>query len=176
MANNQGLIQVYTGNGKGKTTAAVGLAVRATGRGRRVVFAQFLKSGVTGELAPLETLGVVVVRGTRRLGFTFQMDDATRAIAAEEQRDILRRALDAVKETGATLLILDEVLDALGHGFLGEDAVRGALEERHAETEVVLTGRPVPAWLAEMADYISDIRKVKHPFTRGVGARVGIEN
>jgi cob(I)alamin adenosyltransferase len=86
---HEGLLHLYTGTGKGKTTAAVGLAVRAAGSGCPVVFAQFLKDGPTGELASLEALGIPVLRSQKRLGFTFLMDDETRALCALEQQSIL---------------------------------------------------------------------------------------
>ncbi|MDR2445499.1 MAG: cob(I)yrinic acid a,c-diamide adenosyltransferase [Spirochaetaceae bacterium] len=169
------MIHVYTGDGKGKTTAAVGLAVRAAGSGRKVVFAQFIKSMPSGELVPLEKLGVTVIRSRTRFGFTFQMDAATKELCGNEQRRILDDAASAVREQGIALLVLDEVLDALGAAMLDEDILRDLIRTLSQDCELVLTGRPVPDWLAEAADYHSHVKKIKHPFDRGVKARDGIE-
>ncbi|MDR3355639.1 MAG: cob(I)yrinic acid a,c-diamide adenosyltransferase [Spirochaetaceae bacterium] len=169
------MIHVYTGDGKGKTTAAVGLAVRAAGSGGKVVFAQFIKSMPSGELAPLEKLGITVIRSRTRFGFTFQMDAATKELCGNEQRRILDDAAAAVRQQGAAMLVLDEVLDALGAAVLDEDSLRALLRSPGIDCEIVLTGRPVPDWLAEAADYHSHVKKIKHPFDRGVKARDGIE-
>jgi cob(I)alamin adenosyltransferase len=168
------MIQVYSGDGKGKTTAVVGLAVRAAGRGRKVVFAQFIKSALSGELEPLERLGVIVIRSQVRLGFTFQMDAAKKELCRAEQRHILDEARLAAE--GAGLLVLDEALDALAAGVLEEDCLREAVRAASAaDCEIAITGRPVPDWLVEAADYYSLVKKIKHPFDRGIAARDGIE-
>jgi cob(I)alamin adenosyltransferase len=170
-----GLIHVYTGDGKGKTTAAVGLAVRAAGQGKKGVFAQFLKTGGTGEIAPLTALGVDVVRSARKLGFTFQMDDETKALCREEQRAVLARVREKLADGGVDVLVLDEALDALALGMLAEADVRALLAAKDDALEIVLTGRPVPPWLTEIADYISEVKKIKHPFDKGIRARAGID-
>ena len=169
------MIHVYTGDGKGKTTAAVGLAVRVAGNGGKVVFAQFIKSTPSGELAPLERLGVTVIRSRTRFGFTFQMDAATKELCGKEQQRILDDAVDLVRREDAALLVLDEVLDALGAAVLDEDGLRALIRTLNSNCELVFTGRPVPDWLAEAADYHSHIKKIKHPFDSGVKARNGIE-
>ncbi|GHV83424.1 cob(I)alamin adenosyltransferase [Spirochaetia bacterium] len=170
-----GLIHVYTGGGKGKTTAAVGLAVRASGRNKKVIFAQFLKTGKTGELEPLERLGVSVMRSTLDLGWTFKMDAPTKEKCRGEQLRILGEAETSLKNNDVFLLVLDEVLDAVQTGMLDEAVLIRLLENKPAETEVVITGRPVPVWLSEKADYVSEVKKIKHPFDKGIPARVGIE-
>jgi cob(I)alamin adenosyltransferase len=172
----KGLIHVYTGNGKGKTTAVVGMAVRAAGRGNTVVFAQFLKSGVSGEIPSMKKLGIDIVRSDKQLGFTFNMDEATKKICRAEQEMVLKKALQLCVEKKAVLLVLDEVLDALGLGMLEEASLRSAIASRPEQTELALTGRPVPPWIEELADYYSEVKKIKHPFDRGVAARKGIED
>jgi cob(I)alamin adenosyltransferase len=169
------VIHVYTGNGKGKTTAAVGLAVRAAGRGVNVVFAQFIKSTPSGELEPLARLGVKVIRSGMRLGFTFQMDAGKKELCRKEQRRILDEAVDAVRSGNAGLAVLDEALDALEAGVLDEESLRAFILALPEGCELAVTGRPVPRWLAEAADYYSEVKKIKHPFDRGVKARDGIE-
>jgi cob(I)alamin adenosyltransferase len=172
---SKGLIHVYIGDGKGKTSSAVGLSVRAAGRNRRVVFAQFLKSEATGELRSLETLGIRVIRSTRRLGFTFQMDEQLKAACRDEQRSLLDRVRAALADGGVDLLVLDEVIDALNTGMLDEGDLRSLVENKPGELELVLTGRCPPPWIRDAADYLSEIRKVKHPFDRGIKARIGVE-
>jgi cob(I)alamin adenosyltransferase len=169
------MIHVYTGNGKGKTTAAAGLAVRAAGGGGRVVFAQFIKSAPSGELKPLAGMGVAVIRSDMRLGFTFNMDEAKMALCRKEQRHILDEAAVAARDTSATLVVLDEALDALAAGALDERDLRSFMRTLPEGCELVFTGRPVPDWVAEAADYYSEVKKIKHPFDKGVKARAGIE-
>ncbi|MDR3343592.1 MAG: cob(I)yrinic acid a,c-diamide adenosyltransferase [Treponema sp.] len=170
-----GLIHVYIGDGKGKTTASVGLSVRAAGRDKKVIFAQFLKSGITGELRSLETLGIPVIRSAIPLGFTCQMDAAAQAACKAEQQRIWNQVLAVVQAGPVDLLVLDEVLDAINTKMLDEQELRSFVEHKPTELELVLTGRGPGEWLMEQADYISEVRKVKHPFTRGIPARIGIE-
>ena len=169
-----GLIHIYCGDGKGKTPAAIGLAVRAAGHGLRVVIVQFLKSSPTGELAVLGRLPeVTVIRSQEQLGFTFRMNEEQKRHAAVIQQQLLQQAREAMQR--ADLLILDEVMAAINAGMLQTEQVTGLLRERPAGLEVVLTGRNPPPELIELADYISEIKKVKHPFDKGIAARDGIE-
>ncbi|MDR0568560.1 MAG: cob(I)yrinic acid a,c-diamide adenosyltransferase [Spirochaetaceae bacterium] len=163
------MIHVYIGDGKGKTTAAIGLSVRAAGRGLAVAVAQFLKSGATGELSSLEKLGVPVIRSELQLGFTFQMDEETKKRCRQEQTHILER----LRAETADVMVLDEVIDALNTGMLDEAEFR--LFTEACKAELILTGRNPPAWLVEKADYVSEVRKIKHPYDRGICARIGIE-
>ncbi|MDR0408992.1 MAG: cob(I)yrinic acid a,c-diamide adenosyltransferase [Spirochaetaceae bacterium] len=167
------MIHVYSGDGKGKTTAALGLAVRAAGRGKKVVFAQFIKSMPSGELIPLAKLGITVIRSELKLGFTFMMDEAEKVLCRREQQRILTAAAGLSKD--ADLIVLDESLDAVKAGVLDEGELRYFIQSFALDCELVLTGRPVPEWLAEAADYYSQIKKIKHPFDRGIKARDGIE-
>ncbi|MDR3116149.1 MAG: cob(I)yrinic acid a,c-diamide adenosyltransferase [Treponema sp.] len=177
-----GLIHLYIGDGKGKTTAAVGLSVRAAGRDKQVLFAQFLKSSFTGELGSLEKLGVRVIRSTLALGFTHQMNEETRARCKAEQRQILEKIRAALygetREPGIgepDLVVLDEALDAVNTGMLDEGDLRSLVETKAPALELVLTGRNPPLWLLDAADYVSEIKKIKHPYDRGIPARLGIE-
>jgi cob(I)alamin adenosyltransferase len=170
-----GLIHIYVGNGKGKTTAAVGLCVRAAGRDKKVIFAQFLKTQDTGEVNSFEKIGITVIRSTRRLGFTNTMDDSTKSLCREEQEKIMKEVLNRLSCEKTDLLVLDEVLDALSANMLDEAELRSLVANKPADLELVLTGRNPPLWLTGAADYISDVRKVKHPYDRGIKARTGIE-
>ena len=175
MAEENGLVQIYYGDGKGKTTAAFGLAFRCAGWGRRVVIAQFLKSSPCGELTAAErfpTLTVLRSKGIHK--FTFQMNDEEKAVVAENCRTLLRQAAELARAEEARLLVLDEVIDAL-RGFLPQEELCAFLDERHAGLEVVLTGHSLPEALERRADYITHMVKEKHPYDRGVTARREIE-
>ena len=168
------MIHLYTGDGKGKTTAAMGLALRALGRGKRVVCAQFLKGGKSGEILALEKLeGFTRVPTPAQVKFVFQMTKEEKADCA---KDCARMLFEAVKDAGdADVLVLDEICAALTLGMLAQREVLEALDALSARAEIVLTGRDAPAWLSARADYISEIRAVRHPYAQGVPAREGIE-
>ena len=172
---NRGLVHLYCGDGKGKTTAAVGLAVRHSGRGGKVVFAQFLKDGTSGECRVLAKLGVTVLAANPVGKFSFRMTEEEKA----ETAAALGRTFDAatgfaVRER-ATLLVLDEVCAAVNCGFLPEKTLTEFLESRPDSLEVVLTGRDPSENLQVHADYITEMKKRRHPFDEGVAAREGIE-
>ena len=174
MAENRGLIHVYCGDGKGKTTAAVGLAVRAAGRNFRVTMVQFLKSTDTGELNSLKKIGGIrLIRSHEALGFTFRMNEEQKRHAAAVQQQLWEQALAAVESSN--LLILDEVMAALSSGMISESQVLDFLNKKPEDLEVVLTGRNPPKAVLERADYISEIKKIRHPFDSGIPAREGIE-
>jgi cob(I)alamin adenosyltransferase len=170
-----GLIHIYAGTGKGKTTAAVGLCVRAAGRDKKVVFAQFLKTQDTGEIKSFEKLGIRIIRSALNLGFTIFMDDEAVKLCKEEQEKIIKRILDCLSHEKADILVLDEALDAVNTGMLEEEALRSLIVNKPDDLEIIITGRNPAAWLIEAADYISDVRKVKHPYDKGIKARIGIE-
>ena len=162
----KGLIHIYCGDGKGKTTAATGLAVRAAGCGMKVLLVQFLKGQETGELRALAHIpGITVLRGKASEKFTFQMDERE-----------LQQTYDEQARAGACdLLVLDEVMGALSCQLIDEDLLRSLVEQKPERLELVMTGRNPPDWLIDAADYVSEIKKVKHPYDRGVSARRGIE-
>lgn len=169
-----GLIHLYCGDGKGKTSTAMGLALRALGNGLPVVVAQFLKDGTSGECRMLRQLPGAVVLAANPCGkFSFQMNDAERAETAAALSALLREAAARAQSPG--LLVLDEVCGALSSGLLGLDEVLRFLEGKPAGLEVVLTGRAPCEALCRIADYHSEIVKRRHPFDRGVPAREGIE-
>jgi cob(I)alamin adenosyltransferase len=171
----QGLIHCYLGRGKGKTTAAIGLAVRSAGRGRQVVLAQFLKSSATGELKSLAKLDVTVLRSTKRMGFVHSMTAEELEECRAEQHAILSSVSNAERLADTDLLILDEVLDVLALKLIDEADLRSLIEGRPSALELVLTGREAPDWLLEQASYVTEMRKLKHPYDEGISARSGIE-
>jgi cob(I)alamin adenosyltransferase len=158
----KGLIQIYCGDGKGKTTAALGLSVRALGSGMNVLFVQFLKSVETGELNTLAALSQIrVLRGTDK--------------SLSAHNSIFREAVLLCRSGQAELLVLDEVIGAYNRELVDREALLDFLRNKPEFVEVVLTGRNPPQELLELADYVSEIRKAKHPFDRGISARKGIE-
>lgn len=166
-----GLVLVHTGDGKGKSTSAFGLALRAVGHGMRVHIVQFIKgSREYGELDSLAKLGVTVERAGE--GFTWEVRSDTR------QQELaswgMARAAEAIS-SGVDVLILDEVNIALGKGFYPLPDFLGFLSARPPELHVVCTGRYAPDALIEVADLVTRHELVKHPFQRGVRAQPGVE-
>ena len=171
-----GLVHLYTGDGKGKTTAALGLAIRAAGRGRRVMIVQFLKGRATGELGSLALLpNVTVSRLSRDYGFVRSMKADARTRVREEHDVLLARAADAVRAGSCDVLVLDEIAAALRHKLVGEGALLQLIDCRPPGVEIVMTGRDAPEALISRADYITQMGKVRHPFDQGIAAREGIE-
>ena len=171
-----GLIHIYCGDGKGKTTAALGLAVRCAGHGNHVLIVQFLKSRPTGELKSLALLPTIeVMRGKETKKFTFQMNDEEKAQVKGEHLALFDKVKQKCRDGHIDLLILDEVIGAINTGVFDKDILVDFLKGKPAELEVVLTGRNPASELVELADYVSEIVKRKHPYERGIGARTGVE-
>ena len=170
-----GLVHIYCGDGKGKTSAAVGLTVRAAGAGRRVLFTQFLKNGDSSELSVLRALeNVEVFVCDARHGFLWKMGENERAQAKQDYSALLEAALEKARR-GVDLLVLDEAVSACNLGVIEEKKLLDFLREKPSELEVVLTGRYPSAALLQRADYVTEMKKLRHPYDRGVGARRGIE-
>ena len=170
----KGMIHLYCGDGKGKTTAAAGLALRALGCGRKVLFAQFLKNGDSAELAPLRLVGAQTMICPVSHGFIWTMTEEEKERAAADYTALLREAFRTAEE-GFDLLVLDEAVGAAGCGMIPEEELLRLLEARPEALEVVLTGRGPSEALLSAADYVTEMKKLRHPFDRGVGARKGIE-
>ena len=169
-----GLIHIYCGDGKGKTTASVGLAVRMAGAGRQVVFTQFFKNGNSSEVKVLEQCeGIRTMHCKTVPGRFSQMDEAARAQARADYSALLEAVLCEARE--ADLLVLDEVISACNNGTVSEDRVAEFLRAKPEGLEVVLTGRNPSDRLLELADYVTEMKKIKHPYDSGVRARLGVE-
>lgn len=167
-----GLIHIYTGDGKGKTSAAVGLMMRAHGCGMKCAFVQFLKGSETGELETISKLGIKIMRNSRDYGFWSGMDESHRsAVMLENTENLLAAAKCDIE--GTELIVLDEVIPAYNLGAVEKDVLINFLRDHNCE--LVLTGRNVPAELMCYADYVSEIKKIRHPFDKGINARRGIE-
>jgi len=166
------MIHLYTGEGKGKTTAAMGLAIRAAGRGKKVVIVQFLKGTDSGELHSLRLIpDITVIRNNEAKGFFHTVPPEIRLKIIEENNENLRSALAMPYD----LIVLDEICAAYDLEAVNRKAVDDLLRGFSPEKELVLTGRNPPKHFCDAADYISEIHKVKHPYDRGVQAREGIE-
>ena len=171
-----GLLQFYVGEGKGKTTAAVGQIVRAHGAGLRCAMYQFLKAQPSSECEALGALGVPVERAEGAdARFVSQMSAAEKGACFMAQRALYTKAVRAIRSGEYDVVVLDEILDLLQMGGLDLDALYMALTSRPAGVEVVLTGRTMPRKLWGIAGYVTEMRAVKHPFRDGQGARKGIE-
>jgi cob(I)alamin adenosyltransferase len=170
----KGLLMVHTGPGKGKSTAAFGLALRMLGRGRRVGVVQFIKGAwSTGERTAFERFGDLVEWHSMGEGFTWETQDRARDIAAAERA--WTRAVDLMHRPGLGLLVLDELNIALRYDYLAEDAVLAALASRPAGLHVVVTGRNARPGLIAAADLVTEMTLVKHHFAAGVKAQEGVE-
>ena len=170
----KGLLMVHTGAGKGKTTAAFGLALRMLGRGRSVGVVQFIKGAwSTGERAALERFGGAVEWHTMGEGFTWETQDRARDVAAAERA--WAQAVALMARPGLGLLVLDELNIALRYEYLGEEAVLAALRARPPGLHVVVTGRNARPALVEAADLVTEMAVVKHHFAAGVKAQEGVE-
>ena len=170
----KGLLIVHTGTGKGKSTAAFGLALRMLGHGRRVAVVQFIKGAwSTGERAVLERFSDLVTWHSMGEGFTWETQDRDRDVAA--CRRAWERAKELLAEPDLSLLVLDELNIALRYDYLPLDEVVAALRGREPALHVVVTGRNAKPALIEAADLVTEMTLVKHHFASGVKAQAGIE-
>lgn len=172
--SGRGCVHIYCGDGKGKTTCVMGLGVRAAGAGKKVLLHQFLKDDSSSERNIIDGLAnITVVPGTPMDKFTFQMNDEELR-ALRESNDAMFDRLCGMAED-YDMLILDESVYAIDMGLLSEEKVLAFLANRPEHLEVVMSGRNPSEKLKAQADYISEIRKIKHPFDEGLCSRVGIE-
>jgi cob(I)alamin adenosyltransferase len=177
--NTKGLLMLNTGDGKGKTTAAIGVMVRATGRGMRCCMIQFMKSKTDryGEHDSFEKLGIEV--HTMGDGFTWDTNDKTQDIKTSEETWAL--CVDKMRNGDYDLLVFDELLYVLSYGFLDIDVVIGeirSIREKQPHLHLILTGRNVDNALQMMideADLVTEMTEIKHPFHAGIFAQQGIE-
>lgn len=166
------MIHVYCGDGKGKTTAAVGLAVRMASGGKRVSVIQFMKDGKSGEVLMLRKLGITVKHCDKSYGFYKSMSETDKAEITACHNNNLREAISAADDID--MFVLDEIFAAVNYGLVDMDLVK-TIVENCGDTELVLTGRKPEGYFLNKADYVSEIKKIKHPFDKGVSAREGIE-
>lgn len=170
---DEGFIQVYTGDGKGKTTAALGLAMRACGRGLKVLMIQFLKGRQYGELNSASKVEGFTILQSGRDEFVHKGKASGEDIELAERG--LKRARDAMKSRDFDIVILDEVNVAVELGVIEEQEVISLMDEKPPGIELVLTGRGAPEAFISRADLVTEMKKVKHYYDRGISMREGIE-
>lgn len=172
----QGLIHIYCGDGKGKTSAATGLAVRAAGCGMKVLFARFLKNEESGELNILDTIPEIkVIHLKRSYGFYNTLSERGKKEVRQMYGKLWLDIREQICSDAYGVLVMDEFMAAYNYGLIPQKEALTFLREKPEYLEVVLTGRNPDESLVELADYVSEICKVKHPFDRGIRARKGIE-
>jgi len=174
--NTKGLLMVNTGDGKGKTTAAIGVLVRAAGRGLKCCMIQFMKSKTDryGEHESLEKLGIEI--HTMGDGFTWDTNDKTQDIKTSEQTWAL--CVEKMRSADYELLVFDELVYVLDYRFLDVNAVLDEIKdvrEQQPHLHIIATGRNAPAEFVEAADLVTEMKEIKHPFHAGIYAQQGIE-
>ena len=168
------MIHIYCGDGKGKTTAATGLAVRAVGCGKKVFFVQFFKNGVSSEIKFLKKSdNITVLFESKYYGRVSNMTDEERQECRAAYMKLFSESVHQAEEDGADVIIFDEIISAYNHGFVEKDKLLSFLDR--AKMEIVMTGRSPAKELSERADYITEMKKIRHPFDHGIMARKGIE-
>ena len=170
------MIHVYYGDGKGKTTAAVGLAVRAAGSKMKVLFVQFLKTEFSGERNVLKELdNVTVTSCPLELKFTTEMTEAEKQQTSVLFRGIFERSAATALSDRYDMVVFDEVFDIINEGMLSEAGVYEFITNAPKSIEIVLTGHNPSQRFLDEADYVTEMKKIKHPFDKGLTGRIGIE-
>lgn len=170
------MIHVYYGDGKGKTTAAAGLAIRAAGTGMRVYVVRFLKNDNSGEVKSLKALDNVTVEPvTRTFGFTFHMTEEQKKEAKAYYTEMFRKAVSEENLEKYDMIVMDEVNIVYGYNFIEKQELIDFIKKYGESKEIVLTGAQKQEEINELADYVTEIKKIKHPYDKGVNARRGIE-
>lgn len=172
MKLKKGFVQIYTGNGKGKTTAALGLALRASGAGLKVYFGQFAKGLKCSEHKALAKFANIKVKQFGRSCFIGRKPD-------EKDMEFAKKGFGEISEAIASryydIVILDEIMTAIKYGLVPLEDVLGIIRSKPASVEIVLTGRNADPRLIEAADLVTEMKEVRHYYKQGVMARVGIE-
>jgi len=170
------MIHSYIGDGKGKTTAAIGLAARFAGSGKKVLFMQFLKGNESSELTFLKNTNIVVKPcQTCVAGFYWEMNEEEKKKLKKETNNGFIYAIKCAENNEFDMIVLDEIAGAIENLLLPEDALVDFLMIYGKEKEIVITGRKISEKILELSDYVSIINKLKHPYDKGIEARCGIE-
>lgn len=175
LKQSKGLVIVYTGDGKGKTTAALGLAIRALGYQRKILLVQFIKNSFSGELKILKRLkNLKIIRGGK--GFVGILGDK---LNLEEHREAAQETLNKLshemKYGNWDLIVIDEILGALTGKLIKLDQVLELLKTKPEKVDLVLTGRKTPKEIINLADLVTEMKEIKHPFKKGILAKEWID-
>lgn len=170
------MIHVYYGDGKGKTTAAVGLAARAAGSKLKVLFVQFLKTEFSGERHVLShTENVSLTFCPIELKFTFDMDEKEKQQASKIFRGIFDGSVTTALTERYDMVVMDEIFDVINYDMVSESEVYEFITNAPKSMEIVMTGHNPPKRFVEVADYVTEFKKIKHPYDKGITGRIGIE-
>ncbi len=172
----KGLVHIYTGKGKGKTTAAIGLALRALGHNKKVYILQFLKGKETGERKIAARMsGITFDRVNKDTKFVFQMNKEEKKQLQEEVKERWEQLKYIIIDSDYEIIILDEIMVAISNNIVKLESVVGLINNKAVDKELILTGRGVPQKLIKLADYVTEMKMLKHPFNHNIPARKGIE-
>lgn len=177
MKLNEGFVQIYTGNGKGKTTAAIGQGIRAYGNGLKVIMVQFLKSCKTGELNTVDELSdnFEIFRFEKRRGFVWTLSEEEKLEVKKEVKVAYDFILDVIENCKCDMLIIDEIMGVLKNKFLSVEDVLELIRKKPKNMEIIMTGRNVPEEIIEKANLVTEMKEIKHYYKEGVPARKGVE-
>lgn len=171
-----GLIHIICGDGNGKTTSSIGIIMRALGQNYKVVLVQFLKDGNSSEILSLsQHENISIITGKDIKGFTKSMNNEELDIITENHNNHLMEAIEMCLKEEINLLVLDEVIDAINYNLIDPNILYNFIKNKPKNLEIILTGRNPDDFLLENADYVSEIKKVKHPYDKGILARRGID-
>lgn len=169
-------MHLYCGNGKGKTTAAVGLCIRAAGTGKRVLFSQFMKGQETGEVGILESVpNITVVRSKKEFPFYQNMTEEEKICLTNIHNEIIENIIESIDKKLLDIVVLDELTYPYNWNLINRDLVNNFISNYKGKVEIIITGRNPDKFMVDLADYITEMKCVRHPFDKGVVAREGIE-
>lgn len=171
----KGLTHIIYGMGKGKTTGAVGCALRAAGSGMKVVFVSLMKDGTSSENSMLEKCGIKLMYCDRNYGFTFEMTDKDKQEITACHNALLGKALELAQNGEADMLVIDELFCAYEYGLCDKELAKSIVSCKPENVELVLTGHDPDEFFLQAADYVSRVESPKHPYEKGIAARKGIE-
>lgn len=173
---DRGYVHIYCGNGKGKTSSGMGLCLRAAGYGYKVLVYQFMKDNKTSERKSLAHVpGITLTEGLPQEKFSFQMSEKEKFSRKKYYEEQFRRITEQAGREDYDVLFCDELVYAIRAGLFEEQLLLDFLASKPSKLEIILTGRDPSSRLIDAADYVSEIRKIKHPFDEGLPARKGIE-
>ena len=177
MKLNEGFVQIYTGNGKGKTTAAIGQGIRAYGNGLKVIMVQFLKSGKTGELNTIDELGenFEIFRFEKKRGFVWTLTEEEKLEVKKEVKVAYDFILDVIENCKCDMLIIDEIMGVLKNEFLSVEDVLNLIRKKPKNMELIMTERKVAEEIVDKANLVTEMKEIKHYYKEGVPARKGVE-
>lgn len=166
------VIMLFTGKGKGKTTAAVGQAIRYVGAGNKVLFVQFLKSGESSEVKPLKQLGIKTLFNKSKIKMPIDLNSKT---IVQNQLDILDESLEIIRSGKFIMTVFDELGYVCSSPLILREEIIEKLREAKKYCDIVITGRNSPGWLIEISDLVSEVKNIKHYFKKGINAKRGRE-